>query len=279
MPLWEPRRRIELAYQRALERLLKQALFTCRDCSSYAAFKRAMDAWSKTAEFKEFSEALAGKMITGLFADVGRNWREAARYNSKTREMYMRLMKSMAGERGRRVQDMVRENAALIQTLPLSTAEQVSDYAAEQAAKGRRPEDIEAEILKLFPNRTRARSKLIARTEMAKYHTAMIQADCQDLGHNWYFWRCVRDERSRSAHKRMNGILCCWDDPPNPEALFPGYQKPYGRYPPGGTFNCRCTPEPLIVPEQIPATVKVHRGGQITRMNKSAIIEMVGGLV
>lgn len=202
MPLWEPRRRIELAYQRALERLLKQALFTCRDCSSYAAFKRAMDAWSKTEEFREFSEALAGKMITGLFADVGRNWREAARYNSKTREMYMRLIKSMAGERGRRVQEMIRENAELIQTLPLSTAEQVSDYAAEQAAKGRRPEDIEAEILKLFPNRTRARSKLIARTEMAKYHTAMIQADCQDLGHNWYFWRSVRDERSRSAHKK-----------------------------------------------------------------------------
>ena len=77
----------------------------------------------------------------------------------------------------------------------------------------------------------------------------------------------------------MDGVLCSWDDPPNPEALFPGYQKPYGRYPPGGTFNCRCTPEPVIVPEQIPDTVPVHKNGKITRMNKSAVIKMVGGLI
>lgn len=74
MPLWEPRRKIELADQRALERLLKQALFTCRDCSSYTDFKRVMCAWSKTAEFKTFSEALADKIIIGLFADYRRKF-------------------------------------------------------------------------------------------------------------------------------------------------------------------------------------------------------------
>lgn len=31
-------------------------------------------------------------MVTGLFDDVGKSWREAAHYNTNSREIYDRLM-------------------------------------------------------------------------------------------------------------------------------------------------------------------------------------------
>lgn len=275
MSLWAAKRRIERDYQRVLIRLFQQTLLLFRG-KDVERFPELMEGWVNTDVFHAYATALSRKMITGLFEDVGRSWREAARINGQGKKIYYALMQGSTAQRKAAVEQMIRENAALIRTLPVTTANEVTQYVMRETAAGRRPEAIEVDIRQLFPHRTKARAKLIARTETAKTQTALIQSDCQEIGVNWYFWRCVRDERSRDAHAKMEGVLCNWNDPPCPEALFPGYQKPYGRYPPGGTFNCRCHPEPLIIADQLPGTVKVHQGGQLVRMSKAAVIKLTG---
>lgn len=216
-------------------------------------------------------------MITSLFSDAGRDWRTAARHNSKGRLIYDLLIKDLSGRRGVVMDEMIHANAAYIKTLPLYIAERVVQYVAKETLKGRRHEEIRDEIKRSFPYNSKASAKLIARTEVAKTQTAIIRSDCDIVGVDWYIWRSTKDQRTRDSHLKMNGVICSWNDPPNPEALFPVRGvKPYGSYPPGGTFNCRCYPEPIVIPMQLTTnSYKVHRNGRLVIMKKSEVLKLI----
>lgn len=276
MKLWQPKRRIEQAYQKALNGLLQKSLGAFIGARKIGQMKRRIDEWVQTKEFDEYAHSVASTMITNLFDDVGDNWREASEANGKSRRIYELLMEDLDGSRGERVNAIIKENAEYIKTLPSDVAEQVSEYCKTEALKGRRPEDIEKDIQRMFPSKSKARAKLIARTECAKAQTALVQSDAEEVGADWYIWRAVTDQRTRSSHSRMNGIICRWDDPPNPEALFPEKNKPYGSYHPGCTFNCRCHPEPIVTKYQLTEnTYKVCINGRIVSMNKGELMNLM----
>lgn len=275
MELWEPKLRIERTYRKSLDKLFRKTLELFRKCDSVEEFRHLMQRWSETKEFGIYAESLANKMVTGLFDDIGNTWRQAARHNSRSREIYNLLMRNMTPARRAAIDQLIFENSELIKTLPDTTAQNVADVVRRQTLAGRRADEIGKDIIKMFPKRTEARANLIARTEVAKTHTALIQTDCQDIGANWYFWHATHDKRCRASHRLMDGVLCNWNDPPNPEKLFPGTQKPYGTYAPGCTFNCRCYPEPLVHPSQITGTCKVHRSGSIVRMTRAQVLRLI----
>jgi len=274
--LWHPKRRIEQAYQRSLIAMFKSALTAFNGIDTLKQFKTMLEQWSNSETFDKFAESVSRKMITSLFDDVGKDWRSAARYNSQGRRIYELLMKDLSGERGRRVDNLVHQNAELIKSLPVDIADDVAQYIFREMIKGRRPENIERDIIKMFPDRAKARAKLIARTECAKTQTALVQGDAEEIGANWYIWRSTKDQRVRVSHHKMDGILCSWRDPPNPEALFPSEQKPYGSYHPGCTFNCRCYPDPIVTKYQLTKnTYKVYQYGQLQTLNKSAVLKLI----
>lgn len=274
--LWHPKRRIEQAYQRSLIAMFKSALTAFNGIDNLKQFETMLEQWASSKIFGKFAESVSRKMITSLFDDVGKDWRSAARYNSQGRRIYELLMKDLSGERGRRVDDLVHQNAELIKSLPMDIADDVAQYIFRETIKGRRPENIERDIIKMFPDRAKARAKLIARTECAKTQTALVQGDSEEIGANWYIWRSTKDQRVRVSHHKMDGILCSWRDPPDPEALFPSEQKPYGSYYPGCTFNCRCYPEPIVTKYQLTKnTYKVYQYGQLQTLNKSAVLKLI----
>jgi SPP1 gp7 family putative phage head morphogenesis protein len=214
-------------------------------------------------------------MATHLFTDAGRTWREAARQNSRGREIYEALRaETAAGAAGTAYQRIIRENAQLISTLPLHIAEDVTRYVAAESLKGRRPEDIAAEIQQMFPARSRARAELIARTETSKASSALTEARCEELDIQWYVWRTSKDQRVRDSHSLMDGVLVAWNDPPSPETL--NKERGYGKYHAGNTFNCRCYPEPLIELHHVTWPHDVYHSGKISKMTRAAFERLTG---
>jgi hypothetical protein len=72
------------------------------------------------------AEAAAMKFVTQLFTDQGKTWREAARANSKGKEMYEALQEELKGDTGKLLFEEIRQNAELIKTLPNDIAQDVT---------------------------------------------------------------------------------------------------------------------------------------------------------
>ncbi|WP_216624732.1 phage head morphogenesis protein [Paenibacillus foliorum] len=228
---------------------------------------RAIRNFSRSKGFAVYSEAAATKMVTHLFTDAGRTWRQAAKKNSRGRFIYEALQKEMAGPLGGTVMSQINRNAELIRSLPLDIARQVNGHIMAESLKGTRASNIVEQIKAFFPEASKTKAGLIARTETSKTSTALTRARSQSIGVNWYVWRTSKDARVRDAHARMEGVLVKWDSPPSPEQLD-GEARTYGHYHCGDIFNCRCYPEPVIDLDLIKWPANVHWGGRIQRMSR-----------
>ena len=244
-----------------------------------AIIMQKMQQLTEDKAFIQFCQSAARKMVTGLFQDQGHTWREAARLNGMGRELYNALRKELQGARGQRLRDLIDSVSYRIVTFPKDIGQNVADYVAREATKGRRASDIEKEIQAMFPTRTMASAKLIARTQVSMTGTNLTRARAENLGLNWYIWRAVGgyggDGRTRSSHRQMDGVLVNWSDPPNPELLFPitgkngkPYKAPAQPYHAGQIYNCRCYPEPVVDLDLVNWPARVYIGGKIVRMTR-----------
>ena len=225
-------------------------------------------------QVKRYLDRVVGRMVRMQRKVSANSWREAAYKSQDGPELYKLISAEMKGPVGTRVWQLISENSAYIRTLPEQWAKFASEYAYRETLKGRRPEDVEAELRKIIPGHMVKNLKCIARTECAKANAAIVQARAEACGIKAYFWRSVKDERSRDAHRMMDGILVFYNDPPNPEAIFGG--RAYGNYHAGNTFNCRCWQEPVLDMAFLPNVVRVHDHGRIITMTKYALQDKYG---
>lgn len=262
--MWAPKLMIEKRYARSIIKITAQMEQIIKEYKEPADMVAAMKAYAASAAYQKAAEDIAMKMVTHLFEDGQKTWRRAARVNGMGREIYAALRQELIGPTGGRYHNLIRQNAQLIKTLPLDTAEHITKYVAKQQKRGLRAEEIAERIQLMFPEKTKANAELIARTEVSKASTALTQYRCEDMGIKWYIWRTSEDQRVRDSHDKMEGILIRWDDPPSPEAL--NNERNYGFYHAGNTFNCRCYPEPLIELHYTSWPHKVYYGGRIQMM-------------
>jgi SPP1 gp7 family putative phage head morphogenesis protein len=224
---------------------------------------------SSSEFFERWALQAAEKMVTGLRMDGEKTWRAAAAKSMRGREIYRMLQQEMRGPVGARFWQLVRENATLIRSLPQDIAQEVAKQVATAAQEGRRPESFE----NLVPHVLKWKCRLIARTETQKASTALTQARSEDLGVEWYVWETSQDERVRRSHRKMQGTICRWDDPPNPERLV-GEPAKHGGYPAGDIYNCRCYPAPLLRYEQVSWPHRVAVNGQVRMTTLAAFRRM-----
>jgi len=215
-------------------------------------------------------------MTRRVRTNSAQSWREAASKGSRGPEILSLIKNEMQGPVGERMWQIISENAAYIKTLPEMWALYASQYAAREAMKGKRPEEVEAELRKIMPPHIQKNLKTIARTECAKANAAIVQARAEMCGIKAYIWHSMSDERTRTGHLMMDGVLVFYDDPPSPEAL--AGQKSYGHYHAGNTFNCRCYQEPVVDISFLPDTVDVYSNGQIKFMSKREIKRRFRGM-
>lgn len=137
------------------------------------------------------------------------------------------------------VERLVREKVDLIKTLPRNSAVEAQKMSAEIAlSTGKRHETLISKIQGLAAGYPEFAARRIARTEVARTQSQLVQAQAQSIGVNQYVWKTVEDEAVRESHKEMDGKICSFDDPPEVE---PGHF-----YNPGGIYNCRCYAVPLL---------------------------------
>ena len=235
--------------------------------------------WISSFNFKKHVDKIVSRMVRDVQFDSSMSWRDAIRDTTNSIKLYGLIRQEMQGPVGRRVDQLVAENSKYISTVPKQWADYIVKYAYQEALKGKRPEEIEAELRKIMPEKITKNLKCIARTECAKANAAIVQSRAEMCGIKAYIWRSVTDERTRHAHGEMDGILVFYNDAPNPERLFPMKgQKPYGKYHAGNTFNCRCYHEPIVDMRFLPERMKVHMNGRIETMTAGQIKKKFGNI-
>jgi SPP1 gp7 family putative phage head morphogenesis protein len=264
--LWEPKRRIEQQYQNSLNNVLVKIQRLIDFTGEPGEIVTILRKVASSNDFITYAEASAMKMVTQLFTDAGRTWRQAAKENTKGRMLYELFRNELKGPVGGEVASQIRRNAEIIKTLPIDLSNSINRYIAEEVFNGRRASDIAEDIQQMFPAKSRARASIIARTEVSKTSTALTRARAENIGLDWYIWRTSEDSRVRDSHKKMEGVLIKWTNPPSPEVL--AGEKSYGYYHAGEIFNCRCYPEPVISLDMIQWPAKVYCNGSITRMSR-----------
>lgn len=285
MELWEPKQRIERLYRNNLQEIAKQIVMRIGDQSDPEIIRHTLEIIARSPAFQKFAEKSALKMVTHLFDDSGKTWRQAAAVNGRGRDIYEALQKELRGRTGQMLMEQVRRNAEIIKTLPLDISVDVTDYVSRETLKGRRASDIADEILKKFPKQTKARADLVARTEVSKTQSALIESRCRQFGVNWYVWRAVGggsgDGRTRRSHRCMADVLVCWDDPPAPEDLFPligkngkRYRNTLGHYHAGCCPNCRCYAEPVIDLDMFAWPLRIYKDGGIKRISRKEFMKI-----
>ena len=277
---FEPSQRAEYEYQQALQGIVEDFLAKLQlfGLTSPDEVLEALKDYWVSDPLKELIDHAIRRMVTGLAVENARSWREAARISMKGRMIYNSLAKEMQGPVGAKIQELVNENARLISTFPQDIQSKAATFIKEETMKGRRAAAIAGDLMEQFPDVSRARLSLIARTETSKASTALTQARADELGLDFYVWRTSKDARVRKSHRLMDGVIVAWKEPPSPEALA-GIKSTLGFYNGGNAPNCRCFCEPLLDLNQVVWPHRIYRGGQIQYMTRIAFSRLAGSHV
>lgn len=189
-----------------------------------AKYAEMLEPWARSVSAQMIAEVEQRDRTawTRMGQEIGRNLREEIE-NAPTGDVARILMS---------------EQAALITSLPIEAANRVHKLTTEAMISGRRAASI-AEEIQRSGKVALSRAKLIARTEVARTASVMTQSRAEFVGSEAYIWRTAEDSDVRSLHKKHNGKIFRWDDPPvageNGERAHAGQ-----------IYNCRCFAEPIL---------------------------------
>jgi SPP1 gp7 family putative phage head morphogenesis protein len=198
----------------------------------------------------------ARQAATLMIAEVSRRdytaWVRHARMINQELDKELLWGGTVTGDEMRRIIDA---QVDLITSIPLDAAQKVQDlsqayWVAGQRYGALRTNIIASDYLREFsqiPQQVYNRATLIARTETAKTSAAVTQSRAQYIGSTHYIWKTAKDADVRPMHKRLEGTVHAWDDPPIAEERG-------DRHHPGEFPNCRCWASPILpAPEEIGA--------------------------
>ena len=224
-----------------------------------------------TKSFIDYCGNIAKGMVEQINKSNFRSWREAAAKSQNSRAIRKVLEKEIHGEYNQIITDQILRNAELIKTIPTNIAYRVNKTIMERTLDGVRSDEIVEEIKRLVPHVSDVNAKRIARTEISKTSSIITQAKAQSIGLNFYTWETSSDEKVRSSHKHMQGVICSFNIPILPER----YIGKNSNLTPGvaGCFpNCRCYPAVIEV-EDINFPCKVALPDKIVTMGKRQFYE------
>lgn len=271
---WEARRHIEASYKSALFRLAQQLETFTEHADSISNLITIFHQYSETKAFGDWAHALAHTFVTNTLEENARTWRQAAAMSGQGGVIRKALENEMRGPVGHRVDELIAENANYIKSVPLIVGEDLTKHIQTKAFQGSRTAYNSEEFKALVGDMSKNHARLISRTETAKAQAALVQAQAEDVGIDWYIWHTSKDQRVRESHKNMDGVLCRFSDPPAPEELVG--EKSAGNYGPGNIYNCRCYAAPVILWRKVEWPHRVYANGSITVMTEKQFKETFG---
>lgn len=196
--------------------------------SLFSDFKTAFSRTANTVKAKVsgIAEALA-KTVVSKQGQQSDN-QLSAMILSKTGIDFSGLMSDSALQEA--VDEAVAANISLINSIPQQYLDRVEQAVMASLQAGTLNATLADDLLKI-EGVTKNRAKLIARDQLGKINSRLSQIRQQSLGITHYFWSTSHDERVRARHRRWDGDLIAWDNPP-----IDGH--------PGQAIQCRCTAIP-----------------------------------
>lgn len=174
------------------------------------------------------------RIISNSFVDGSNQTNKRRFYSAMNNAIGIDLQSVIANEN---LDDILvattRENVALIRSIPEEYFKKIETIVFTNTTQGSTAGSMIKQIMQTGKVTTN-RAKLIARDQTSKLNSALTQQRSQNLGIEEYIWRTAGDERVRESHRRKNGKVFRWDDPP----------KDTGH--PGQDIQCRCVAEPII---------------------------------
>lgn len=228
--------RIEREYMRTLRYLTRQidqivkVMVPVEGVQDTTELQKVLRQYSAT--IRPWAQAAASKIVTRVAKKDEQSWAQLGRSIGKEIKKELDEAPTGAVLRG-----YLAEQVNLITSLPLEAAERVHTLTLEGLAEGRRADSI-AKDIRETGDVTESRARLIARTEVARTASGLTRARATHIGSTHYIWRTSKDGTVRESHKKMDGQVIAWNNPPEVE--------PGKRYHAGEFCNCRCWPEPIF---------------------------------
>lgn len=265
--------KIRLFYFKNIIKLYKDILSNIAKYKEPLQIVKAVTEISQSFDFNKFIETFTNNLFIKIEVENAKDWRDAVLKSNKPNAFYKFLVENTQGQIMGFLRAKSLENADLIKTIPSLFAQKATEYATEEYIKGNRATVVRDKILSMYSDITKAEAQRIARTEVSKTSSQLIQIRSKAVGINWYIWRTSKDARVRHSHDILEGVLVNFNNPPNPEELA-GEKYQYGVYNAGEIFNCRCYPEPVVDFDDITFPAKVYHNGKIIRMRKAEFLKI-----
>jgi SPP1 gp7 family putative phage head morphogenesis protein len=190
------------------------------------------------SRYAELIEPWARATVTRVLAEISH--RDTEVWADLSRDMGRALRDEIRNApTGEMLRQRLAEQVRLIKSLPIEAAERVHRLTLEGIENSTRADEIAAEIRRTSQV-TQSRATLIARTEVARTASGLVQARSTFVGSPGYIWQTARDSDVRPSHRKMQGKFVRWDQPPTLDKMV-GHA---GEYP-----NCRCYPQPVLPDE------------------------------
>jgi SPP1 gp7 family putative phage head morphogenesis protein len=229
-------RRAEAEYARQLRKVARHvghiiAGVPVTDSARVPELQRALNKYAEA--ITPWATAVATRMIE----DVSRRDKNAwAKYSADmSRALKVEIETAPTG---RAFAELLTEQVRYIRSLPIEAGERVHQLTIEALLDGGRAREVAKEIAR-SGEVTISRANLIARTEVARTASGLVQVRAEYVGSDSYVWRTSKDSDVREQHRELEGKVIRWSNPP---IAGPNGQ----RYHAGQGPNCRCYPEPII---------------------------------
>jgi SPP1 gp7 family putative phage head morphogenesis protein len=187
-----------------------------------------------SALIRPWAEAATRRMHTEVAARNLAQWEKYAKVMGVEIERDIR-----SAPVGEALRVALQNQVHLITRIPRDIAERVHELTMKGLIEGTRAEDVREMILEAVKGLAKWKATLIARTETARTASLYTEVRAKAVGSTHYIWRSMHDARTRPSHRRLDGMVCEWSDPPLSDP--PDYHSH-----PGCIWNCRCYAEPLI---------------------------------
>lgn len=238
---YSPSRAIELEFQRSLRKIARASAGIVEGHVNGANLENIPGMKKALSDYSRALTPWAKNQAIKLLGATEKRLKSDKAYQEYARKMGKEISKELfESETGLVAMALVNEQVELIKSIPTEAGERAQRLALEGLTGSRRADEIASELMKTTEV-TEARAKLIARTETARASTALNLARSISVGSTQYVWRTSGDADVRDSHRKMNGKVFEWDDPPTLSDGMTGHP---------GTFpNCRCYAEPILPDE------------------------------
>lgn len=199
------------------------------DLSQVPGLQRTLERYADA--ITPWARASAGRILAEVAIKEKASWAQQAKAMSSS--LRRELMNAPTGEV---LRTYLGEQVELIRSLPIEAGQRVHRLTLKGLERGTRAPEIAREIMRTGEV-TQSRANTIARTEISRTASGLVMARATHVGSEAYVWRTSKDADVRPSHKRMEGRVVRWDNPPT----LDGLRGHAGMLP-----NCRCYPEPII---------------------------------